>query len=122
MNYLPSHEFQLQGFLYSILLGFILSTAYDILKIVFFLITLKRNKLTNIRDVIFSVVSLFATFIYLLVMCEGQVLFYALFGELTGFSLHSLIVRRYIFNPVFEKLPKHGLKSDIKYKIKQKMK
>lgn len=103
MNYLPTQEFQLAGFVTSIIVGIALSSLYDILKLIFFLFTGKQKKFIHFRDVLFSVICLFATFIFLLVMCEGQVLFYALGGELLGYAVCHFTLGRKIFEPLFKK-------------------
>ena len=120
MNYLPSQSFQLEGFLYSIALGFILGLIYDVLKTVFYLITFKPKKLINIRDTFFFIICFWATFIYLLVMCEGQILFYALIGEIIGFTIYWVLISRKITAPFFNTFIKKINKIEIKLKEKFK--
>ena len=104
MNYLPTQEFQLTGFVTSIIVGIALSSAYDVLKLVFFVFTGKQKKFIHFRDILFSVICLFVTFIFLLVMCEGQELFYALGGELLGYAVCHFTIGKKIFEPLLKKI------------------
>ncbi|MCH5300586.1 MAG: spore cortex biosynthesis protein YabQ [Ruminococcus sp.] len=77
------------AFLYSILLGACLSLVYIPLKII--RLTLKPKKINVIiLDVLFMLISAFATFLYALAFLNGSVRFYMILGEAIGFILFQM--------------------------------
>lgn len=90
MAYIPEELFQLKGFIYSAGLGFTLSILYDLIRIISFILTRSDKIVTVIRDIIYMLFCLIANFIFLLVMCEGQVVFYAIAGEILGIIAHKV--------------------------------
>ena len=97
MTYFPSQIFQLKGFLYSAGLGFTLGLFYDLFRILFFLLTGSDKKLTVTRDIIFMLFCLAVNFVFLLVICEGQILFYVAAGEIIGIAVFETTVGKPFF-------------------------
>lgn len=84
IDYLPSSSRQLFTIFYSIGIGFALGFFYEILRIIFFLLSGSDKKFTLLRDIIFLLFVLAVTFFFFLVCCNGKVTFYAVVGELLG--------------------------------------
>lgn len=96
MQYLPTIVFQAVTFMYSAGLGFTLGIIYDLFRMLFYLLTGCDKKFLVLRDIIFLSVCLAATFVFLLVMCDGQFLLYVFAGEALGlwayfYSLSSVL-------------------------------
>lgn len=98
MQYLPTTVFQAVTFMYSAGLGFTLGIIYDLFRMLFYLLTGSDKKLSVPRDIMFLSVCLASTFIFLLVMCDGQFLLYIFAGEALGlwaysYSLSAVFIR-----------------------------
>lgn len=100
MDYIPHELFQLKGFIYSAGLGFTLSILYDFIRIIFFILTRSDKIVTVVRDIIYMLFCLIANFIFLLVMCEGQVVFYAIAGELLGITVHRITLGAFAYRRI----------------------
>ena len=100
MQYMPSLYFQVGCILYSAGLGFSLGIIYDLFRMLFYLLTGSDKKLVNLRDIIYSIVCLAATFLFLLVMCDGQLLVYVFIAEAVGAYIYFRTLSRQIFSPV----------------------
>ena len=100
MQYMPSLNFQVGCILYSAGLGFSLGIIYDLFRMLFYLLTGSDKKLVNLRDIIYSIVCLAATFLFLLVMCDGQILVYVFIAEAVGAYIYFRTLSRQIFSPV----------------------
>lgn len=97
MDYMPDSLYQAEGFLYSAGLGFILGMIYDFFRAAFFLFTGNEKRLAMVRDLIYTSVCLFLTFIFLLVMCSGKVMLYAIVGEIIGAVVYAVTVSSLLF-------------------------
>ncbi|MDD6275724.1 MAG: spore cortex biosynthesis protein YabQ [Clostridia bacterium] len=97
MHYMPDFSYQIEGFLYSAGLGFILGMIYDFFRAVFYLFTGNEKRFAIARDLIFTLFCLFLTFIFLLVMCSGKVMLYAISGEIIGGVIYIYTVSNLIF-------------------------
>lgn len=97
MQYMPTPAFQLVCFMYSAGLGFTLGIIYDLFRILFYLHTGNDKKLTVLRDIMFLSVCLWATFIFLLVVCNGQLLLYIFAGEAIGLRIYFYSLSPFIF-------------------------
>lgn len=106
MQYMPSLVFQAVCFLYSAGLGFTLGIIYDLFRMLFYLLTGSDKKFLVFRDIIFLSVCLAATFIFLLVMCDGQLLTYVFLGEVLGLWVYFYSLSSFLFLPV-KRLIKH---------------
>lgn len=83
------------AFLYSIILGAGLSFVYIPLKII--RVTLNPKKAVVILlDILFMLISAFATFLFALAFLNGSVRFYMILGEITGFLLLELTAGKII--------------------------
>lgn len=118
MEYFPTQIFQFKGFLYSAGLGFTLGLFYDLIRILFFLLTGSDKKLTVIRDIIYMLFCLTVNFIFLLVICEGQILFYVAAGEIIGLAVFEITVGKPLFCRISVFLKKIKKKTDV---IKQRL-
>lgn len=100
MQYMPSLVFQAVCFLYSAGLGFTLGIIYDLFRMLFYLLTGSDKKFLAFRDIIFLTVCLVATFLFLLVMCDGQLLTYIFVGEALGLWVYFYSLSDFFFLPV----------------------
>ena len=76
MQYMPSLAQQVVCFMYSAGLGFTLGIVYDLFRMLFYLLTGSDKKFLLLRDIIYLLVFLTAVFVFLLAMCDGQLLLY----------------------------------------------
>jgi hypothetical protein len=106
MSYLPDTTYQTTGFLYSAGLGFALGIVYDLIRILFYLLTGSDKKSLIVWDIIYLLICLGSTFIFLLVMCSGEVVLYALIGEIIGWVIYHFSVSALIFKPLAAKIKK----------------
>lgn len=84
IDYLPKASEQLLTLIYSIGIGFALGLFYEILRLIFYLLSGSDKKFVLLRDIIFLLFCLTVTFFYFLVRCNGKVTFYAVTGEGIG--------------------------------------
>lgn len=99
MQYMPSLAFQAVCFMYSAGLGFTLGIIYDLIRMLFYLLTGSDKKLTVVRDIIYSIVCLVATFLFLLVMCDGQLIAYVFVAEGIGTYVYFYSLSDSVFLP-----------------------
>lgn len=84
IDYLPKSSEQLLTLIYSVGIGFALGFFYEVLRVIFYLLSGSDKKFTLLRDIIFLLFCLGVTFFYFLVRCNGKVTFYAVLGEAVG--------------------------------------
>ncbi len=99
MQYMPSLAFQAVCFMYSAGLGFTLGIIYDLIRMLFYLLTGSDKKLTVVRDIIYSIVCLVATFLFLLIMCDGQLIVYVFIAEGVGAYVYFYSLSDCVFLP-----------------------
>lgn len=99
MQYLPDTAYQTVGFLYSAGLCFALGILYDLFRMLFYLLTGSDKKFLMLRDIMYLLTCLSATFLFLLVMCNGQILFYAISGEMIGWAIYYFSLSETVFRP-----------------------
>ena len=75
---------QTTSFLYSMALGVVLSVVYDIFRIIRVAFGGKKTAVF-IEDLIFSLVALVLTFVFVIAFNNGELRFFVLIGELLGF-------------------------------------
>lgn len=88
LNYLgTSVSEQAVIFLYAVALGAILCTVYDVFRIIRIAF---GGKITAVfvEDIIFSVIALMLTFIFVVAFNSGELRFFILLGEMIGFTLY----------------------------------
>ncbi len=100
MEYMPSLTGRLVGFAYSAGLGFTLGIIYDLCRMFFYLLTGSDKKFSVIRDIIYLLVCLSATFIFLLVVSDGQFLMYIFLSEILGLALYSYSLSPLVYPPI----------------------
>lgn len=92
IEYLPKSSEQLLTIVYSAGIGFALGFIYEILRLIFYLLSGSDKKFTLLRDIIFLLFVFTVTFFFFLVRCNGKVTFYAVSGEaLGGFAAFKMI-------------------------------
>ena len=92
IEYLPKSSEQLLTIVYSAGIGFALGFIYEILRLIFYLLSGSDKKFTLLRDIIFLLFVFTVTFFFFLVRCNGKVTFYAVAGEaLGGFAAFKMI-------------------------------
>lgn len=106
MGYMPSLTFQVICFVYSAGLGFMLGFLYDLVRITFYSFTGNDKKLSVVRDLLYSFLCLAATFLFLLVMCDGKLMFYVFIGEGTGLFIYLYALSGIFILPVKRKIDK----------------
>lgn len=84
IDYLPKASEQLFTLIYSVGIGFALGIFYELLRLIFYLLSGSDKKFVLLRDIIFLLFCLAVTFFYFLVRCNGKVTFYAVTGEGVG--------------------------------------
>lgn len=84
IDYLPKTSEQLLGVLYSFGIGLALGFIYELLRLVFFILSGSDKKFTLTRDIIFLFICFTVTFFFFLVRYNGKVMFYAVLGEGAG--------------------------------------
>ncbi len=80
IEYLPKASQQLLTVIYSVGIGFALGFFYEILRLIFFMLTGSDKKFILLRDIIFLLFVLSVTFLFFLVRCNGRVTFYSVTG------------------------------------------
>lgn len=86
---------QINQFLLSVLLGAVLALVYDLIKSV--RLSFIRSKWTVfVLDVAFFTLSAFATYIFLLGYCKGELRFYVITGEVVGFTFYRILLSEYV--------------------------
>lgn len=100
MRYLPSTAYQALSFMYSAGLGFALGIIYDFFRMLFYLLTGSDKKFLMFRDIMFLSVCFPVTFIFLLVMCNGELLLYIFVGEAVGMWVYFYSVGSFLLLPV----------------------
>lgn len=106
MQYMPTPAFQAICFVYSAGLGFTLGIIYDFFRILFYLLTGNDKKLSVCRDIIYSLVCLGAAFLFLLVVCNGQLRMYLFIGGAIGLTVYVYSLSNSVFPPVKIKIDK----------------
>lgn len=84
IEYLPNFSGQLTGFLYSVGIGFALGLFYELIRIIFFVLSGNDKKFVPLRNIIFLSVYFAVSFIFFLVKYNGNITFYAVLGEAIG--------------------------------------
>lgn len=84
IEYLPKSSEQLLTVIYSVGIGFALGALYEILRLLFFLLSGSDKKFILLRDIIFLLFVLTVSFFFFLVRCNGSVTFYSVIGEVVG--------------------------------------
>ena len=84
IEYLPKASEQLLTVIYSAGIGFVLVALYEILRLLFFLLSGSDKKFILLRDIIFLLFVLTVSFFFFLVRCNGSVTFYSVIGEVVG--------------------------------------
>lgn len=125
---------QIMIFLFSFVLGSFLGLIFDIFKVVNSILE-KNLKRVFFEDILYFILSAFATFIYVLIVNMGEIRFYILSGEIIGWLIYRftfgrliykfiLIITRFLYNwisrfkkYIISKLPKNRVKKLFK-KIK----
>lgn len=125
---------QIMIFLFSFILGSFLGFIFDIFKVVNSILE-KNLKRVFFEDILYFILSAFATFIYVLIVNMGEIRFYILSGEIIGWLIYRftfgrliykfiLIVTRFLYSWILRfkkyiigKLPKNKVKKLFK-KIK----
>ncbi len=79
--------FQTKVFLLSLGLGFILGVLYDVFRIVRLIVSAGK-KAAVVQDILYVLFVTFFTFIFMLVVNEGRLRFYALLGQTLGFFVY----------------------------------
>lgn len=88
MEYMPSLSGQVTGLVYSAGLGFCLGLLYDFFRILFYLLTGSDKKYVLLRDIIYTLLFTWATFVFLLAVCCGSPMLYVFAGESVGLCIY----------------------------------
>lgn len=92
LNYLGASVLeQTVIFLYAVALGAILCAVYDVFRIIRIAF---GGKITAvfIEDIIFSIIALLMTFIFVVAFNNGELRFFVLLGELIGFTVYYFTI------------------------------
>ncbi len=92
--YIDDISSQLQVFLYSVGFGFILGFIYDIFRIVRTLI-IKNNNAVPVQDIVYFLLCAVLTFLFLLVVNNGNFRFNILVALILGFAVYYLSLGRF---------------------------
>lgn len=84
IEYMPKVTEQLLTIVYSLGIGLALGFIYEIMRLIFFLVSGNDKKFTLLRDIMFLLLCLVLTFFFYLIRCNGRVTFYAVVGEAAG--------------------------------------
>jgi spore cortex biosynthesis protein YabQ len=87
MVYLPSMAEQTEVFIYSLGLGFLLGIFYDVFRTVRLAIS-SAKKLIFIQDVLYVLTCAFVSFLFYMVVINGNIRAYAMLGELLGWLIY----------------------------------
>ncbi|HAX84619.1 MAG TPA: hypothetical protein DCY15_09375, partial [Ruminococcaceae bacterium] len=77
IEYMPKVTEQLLTIVYSLGIGLALGFIYEIMRLIFFLVSGNDKKFTLLRDIMFLLLCLVLTFFFYLIRCNGRVTFYA---------------------------------------------
>ena len=90
-----SSSSQIISFLYSLLIGILLSVFFDFYRVAR---KLKKFSKTGVffQDIAFWIVATFVTFLLLMARCNGEVRGYILIGELLGFFVYRLTLSPFV--------------------------
>ena len=94
LNYLGTSVLeQAVIFLYAVALGGILCAVYDVFRIIRIAF---GGKITAVfvEDIIFSIIALLLTFIFVVAFNNGELRFFVLLGELLGFTVYYFTLGR----------------------------
>ena len=86
---------QATTFLYAILLGAVLSVIYDVFRITRIAFG-GRKTAVFIEDLLFSLVALVLTFVFVISFNHGELRFFVLLGELLGFVVCHITIGRIV--------------------------
>lgn len=86
---------QTNSFLYAMALGAVLSVLYDVFRIIRVAFGGKKTAVF-IEDLVFSLLALVLTFVFVIVFNNGELRFFVLIGELLGFVICHYTVGRII--------------------------
>lgn len=88
---------QTKSFLLSLGFGFLMGVLYDVFRLV--RISLTKGKRMQIPfDVLYCITLAFFTFLFIMIVNEGEFRFYLLLGEGVGFSVYVLTLGTVVFN------------------------
>lgn len=97
------------SFIIGFIIGILLSFVYDFFKS--FRKALKSRIVSVvIEDIIFSFLAAIITFLVLLVRVKGEIRWFVLISELSGFVLYKIYISRYVVNVMYviiKNLKKH---------------
>lgn len=100
MNYMPTLAQQVVCFMYSAGLGFTLGIIYDLFRMLFYLLTGSDKKFLLLRDIIYLFTVLAATFIFLLVTCDGELILYVFLAQGLGVYVYFYSLSGIIYPPL----------------------
>lgn len=100
MNYALSGD-QITAFLLSLLLGAVLCTLYDFIRVLHKLF-LKGFAEVFVTDVLFWLFSAIVSFCFLIIFCKGYVRGYIIFGEAVGFCACRLTLSKPVYSVFFK--------------------
>ncbi len=90
---------QISIFLSSLLVGATLSLFFDFFRIVN--VVLKFNsKRVFVEDIIYFILCAFFTFIYMLVVTDGEVRFYIMLGEAVGWTIYRFTIGSFAYKAI----------------------
>ncbi|HZJ78162.1 MAG TPA: spore cortex biosynthesis protein YabQ [Clostridia bacterium] len=87
MDYLPSMADQTQIFFYSLGLGFLLGILYDVFRTVRLAIS-SAKRLILIQDILYVLICTFVSFLFFMVVNNGQIRGYIILGEAFGWLIY----------------------------------
>ena len=100
MQYMPTHAQQVVYFMYSAGLGFALGLVYDLFRMLFYLLTGSDKKRLVFRDIIYLLVFFSATFLFLLSVCDGQLILYVFIAQALGVYMYFYSLSGILYPPV----------------------
>ena len=84
---------QANTFVYSVALGALLCAVYDVFRIIRIAFGAKQIAVF-VEDMVFSLIALILTFVFVITFNNGEVRFFVLIGELLGFIVYYFTVGR----------------------------
>jgi spore cortex biosynthesis protein YabQ len=87
MVYLPSMAEQTEVFIYSLGLGFLLGVFYDVFRTIRLAIS-SAKKIIFVQDVLYVLVCAIVSFLFFMVVNNGNIRAYAMLGELLGWIIY----------------------------------
>ena len=88
---------QTKGFLFSLGFGFIMGVFYDLFRILRICIS-KSRKIVLLFDVLYFIFLGFCSYIFFLVINEGDIRAFLVLGEMIGFSIYYISIGVVIFS------------------------